>query len=726
MGKRLIRALVLLAALLLILAGSGCMESDAMREARENVELGDAAYKAGDLPKAVQAYRQATARAPGYLPARVKLARSLVAAGEYLEARKVLDFVQEQEPDSVEALEIWARALALQGRFQESEGYYSRAVSAFDDPPAALLAEYAILLSAQQRYGEALRIFERAGLSDETNKADIQLHWGVALERAERFDEARERYEQALRIAPDHPILLNNLGFLIFRREMDREQGLSLMQRAVASDPGNAVLLHNLGWSLLSAERFEEAHDILARAVFVTDPSDPVFEIRQGHLEEAKEKLQRGTAGPEMPNLVLVVVDTLRPDHLGAYGYGRPSSPHIDALASQGVVFDQAISQAPWTGASLASLLTGLFPSVHGLDVAADWASAPVSAQGTVPFRVQKALTSSLVTLAELLRRGGYTTAGFVSSLDVSSVFGMGQGFDVYDAAFQRSGSAARRAGRPAAETNRQVLRWLDQPPVEPFLLFVHYDDPRAPYAPPAGFADDFTAGYEGALTPGDTASIVERQGRPITNLSEADLDYVVGLYDGEIRYVDAQLGRLLTRLDQLTLERDLLLVLTSDHGEEFLDHGSASHGYTLYDEQLRVPLVMRWPGRLPARRIAQQVRSIDVLPTLVELTGIDSGELALQGESLVALIEGNGESAPKYAYAEAAHGGDQRAVRAASGYKLIQHTSSKATQLFNLRSDPGEQRPLEAGVEATHADLTRALEEWQQRNTALAHTLEP
>jgi len=242
----------------------------------------------------------------------------------------------------------------------------------------------------------------------------------------------------------------------------------------------------------------------------------------------------------------------------------------------------------------------------------------------------------------------------------------------------------------------------------------------------PAGFADDFTAGYEGALTPEETTSIVERQGRPITNLSEADLDYVVGLYDGEIRYVDAQAGRLLARLEQLTLDRELLVVLTSDHGEEFLDHGSASHGYTLYDEQLRVPLVMRWPGRLPARRIEQQVRSIDVLPTLLELTGIDSGELTLQGESLVPLIMGSDESAPKYAYAEAAHGGDQRAVRSASGYKLIRHASSETTELFNLRSDPGEQRPLEDGVEAAHADLMRALEEWDQHNTALAHTLEP
>jgi arylsulfatase A-like enzyme len=427
-----------------------------------------------------------------------------------------------------------------------------------------------------------------------------------------------------------------------------------------------------------------------------------------------------------MPNVLLVVVDTLRADHLGAYGYERPTSPNIDALASQGVLFSQVISQAPWTGASIASLLTGLYPSVHGFDVGVRWEPAPSSTGVMHPFRVQKTLASHQATLAEVLRRSGYTTAGFASSVEASAIFGLAQGFDVYDDAHHGVSQAARRARRVGAETNRRVFRWLDAGPVEPFFLFVHYDDPRSPYRPPPGYADDFTASYEGALTPEEVPAIVESRGQAITNLPEADLEYIVGLYDGEIRYVDTQVGRLLARLDELALSRELLVVLTSDHGEELLEHGSSSHGYTLYDEQLLVPLVMHWPGRLPVRRVEPQVRSIDVLPTILDLSGIDAGELPLQGSSLVSLIGGDSEGAPQYAYAEAVQRGGLSAVRSASGHKLILDEARGTTQLFDLRSDPAERRAVEEGAEETLEELAREFQDWKQRNTALADTLQP
>jgi arylsulfatase A-like enzyme len=325
------------------------------------------------------------------------------------------------------------------------------------------------------------------------------------------------------------------------------------------------------------------------------------------------------------------------------------------------------------------------------------------------------------MTLAEVLRRSGYSTAGFVSNVYVNSIFGFAQGFDVYDDEHDDYSRQVAKIKRRAEETTRRAFRWLEEEVEEPFFLFVHYNDPHWPYNPPAPFGAEFVSGYRGELTPADTTGVVQQQGEPVTGLSDDDLAYIVGLYDGEIQYVDRHVGRLLKRIDAGDWERDLLVVFTSDHGEEFLDHGSTSHGYTLYEEQIQVPLIFRFEGHLKPRRIQTQVRLIDILPSILAAAGIDGTELILQGQSLLPLATGNSKEGPAFAYSEAAYVGDQKAIRARSGVKLIRDFAADVTRVFDLSSDPDERRDLWDAEATSQQNLVQGLQTWVEGNRDLA-----
>jgi arylsulfatase len=432
---------------------------------------------------------------------------------------------------------------------------------------------------------------------------------------------------------------------------------------------------------------------------------------------------------------VLVLLDTVRADHLGAYGYARDTSPRLDALAAQGVVFESAISQAPWTAASIASLFTGLHPSAHGLDEGPRW--QPGAGGEGLPFTTQKILAPANRTLAERLKAAGYHTAAFVSNTYVHASFGFAQGFDVYDDEHGDYSNDVFGAKRRGAETNARVLRWLAGPPAEPFFLFLHYNDAHWPYDPPPPYGEAWTQDYRGEITPEKSGRLVERRGRPVHGLDAEDLRYLIGLYDGEIRYADDRMGEILDRIAALELRRPLVTVVTSDHGEEFLEHGSASHGYTLFEEAIRVPLVMHAPGLLAPARVRQQVRSIDVLPTLLELIGLAPGD-DVQGRSLVPLMQGRGEGWPAYAFSEAtlAHGpaGRLEAVRSGEGGKLILRSGARLDTgeaprglRFELGDDPAELRNLPAPADAAQEGaLLEALAAWRAENQAIRARREP
>jgi arylsulfatase A-like enzyme len=420
----------------------------------------------------------------------------------------------------------------------------------------------------------------------------------------------------------------------------------------------------------------------------------------------------------------MIVLDTLRADHLGSYGYPRATSPHIDGLARQGVLFESAISQAPWTAASIASLFTSLYPSVHGLNGGIRWGGKQGKQGNTLPFATQKTLPPGQLTLAEMLRRNGYRTAGFVSNVYVNSIFGFSQGFETYGDDHGDYSGDVGRAKRRASETNRQVFAWLEQEIEEPFFLFVHYNDCHWPYDPPAPFGQEWVKDYQGDLTPERTTAIVEQQGKPITGLDDDDLRYLIGLYDGEVAYTDAAVGDLLEKVRSAGLERELLTVVTADHGEEFLDHGSASHGYTLFDEQIHVPLIFHLPGRLAPRRVAAQVRSIDIMPSILDLAGVGERPDSLQGESLVALLTGKTDRGPSAAYSEATYVGEQKSLRADGKLKLIYRVEDQGTSLFDLASDPRERADVAVERPAVVTSLRGELQSWQQANEELRTTL--
>jgi arylsulfatase A-like enzyme len=305
------------------------------------------------------------------------------------------------------------------------------------------------------------------------------------------------------------------------------------------------------------------------------------------------------------PNVILIVLDAVRAGNLGCYGHFRDTSPNIDRLASRGVLFEDAVTQAPWTKASFASFLTSRYPFQHGIS---DWT-------GVLP--------DSIETLAGVLGGDGYGTVCVVNMLAMAGRFKVLKGFDTV--------SEAGRGDRGARRTTDDAIDLIDGYQ-EPFFLLVHYFDPHAPYAPPIEYADlvrrpsDPDPASVPAMEPGDLRGIP----------SSERIDRQLLLYDGCIRFADDNIGRLLAYLEEAGIRDRTIIIVTADHGEEFYEHGVSGHGANVFDYAIRVPLIIDFPGEFEGgKRISRQVRLIDIFPTVLELTGTDPGE-ALEGYSLV------------------------------------------------------------------------------------------
>jgi choline-sulfatase len=356
-----------------------------------------------------------------------------------------------------------------------------------------------------------------------------------------------------------------------------------------------------------------------------------------------------GDEGP--PNLLLLTLDTTRADRLGCYGERSGTSPHLDALASRGALFQNAIAPLALTRPSHATIMTGVLPQRHGV-----WSNGPYRLDASHP------------TLAERLESAGFSTAAVVSSFVLTRSFGLGRGFQDFDDHIPEKPD--RQPEKTAAEVVDSARGWLSGGLREPFFLWLHFFDPHAPYAPPEPWASRFA-------------------GHP---------------YEGEIAAMDAAIGEALRLLEAEGRLARTLVVVVGDHGEGLGDHGEGSHGYYLYDSTVRVPLILAGPGVRPGRVVKEGVRLVDLMPTLLDALDIEPGARTADGISFWTKLEGDAfEERPavlenrsqKHQFGWAIQSGLRF-----DGWKWIR---SPEPELYDLRDDPGETRNL-AGREPDRA----------------------
>lgn len=367
------------------------------------------------------------------------------------------------------------------------------------------------------------------------------------------------------------------------------------------------------------------------------------------------------------PNIIFIVIDALRADHLGCYGYPRPTSPVIDSLAASGALFETAITQAPWTKSSFSSFLTSLYPFQHGVE---DWAAV---------------MPDSIVTLPEVLSNHGYSTVCVINMLGMGGRFGVLRGFDEVS----ESGKTPRDA-RVATDDAIAYLRQVQGP----FFMLLHYFDVHQPYAPKRDYVD--IVNIDTDLDPFGNRGILARNKDGLPPKKAIAKTKI--LYDGCIRYVDDSLARLFGILDEVGIADNTIIIVTADHGEAFWEHGVDTHGSTVYDEVLKVPLIIAWPGRFDtSRRVTSQVRLIDLFPTLLEMAGA-SYDGHMEGVSLLPYIQGGQiDSAGRLLPSHVAYAGngqvkppEVRCLRTLD-LKVIVDPSGSEVQAYNLVEDPGE-----------------------------------
>jgi arylsulfatase A-like enzyme len=397
-------------------------------------------------------------------------------------------------------------------------------------------------------------------------------------------------------------------------------------------------------------------------------------------------------------NLLFVSFDALQASHVGCLGNGRPTTPNLDALATRSFTFRNLTSVASWTVPASMTWFTGVYPSEHRMTNKFALYAPPLKKRANL-----KDLSPGLVTLADVLRRDGYATAGFTGNAGVSAGFGYEQGFDAYVHDRDRFGGFD--------ESIPRAMEWLKTNREKKFFLFLHGYDTHGQRLPPEGldfrFVDrDYDGKYTGS-EPEQEALREEGLDKGRLALREADVRFWRAVYDEKIARADAKFGRFLAEFERLGLADNTLVVVTSDHGTEFCEHGRFDHGFTLYQEQLHVPLFIHLPGQRGGKFIDGRSSSIDVMPTLLDLLDADMPEDArrqMRGASLVPALTGG--PIPRDAFAETDYRDytHKRSLLTADGRKLVVTLETGARELYDLNADPGEMNDL-AGTRPVEAE---------------------
>jgi len=399
-------------------------------------------------------------------------------------------------------------------------------------------------------------------------------------------------------------------------------------------------------------------------------------------------------------NCLLIVLDSLHADHLGCYGEPKPTSPTIDALAARGVLFERAWSQTSWTLPSTASLMTGLYQDSHGV------------------VESKYMLGEEFRTMAEAFADAGYECLAFSQNNFASPVFGLGQGFETFASLSTEPDDRGYDDGRMLEE----IRKALSVRSSRPRFIYAHFRRPHAPYDPPQEWRDQFVdAQYEGSVT--GSQSDIEMHTDGVRLLGTEDMLHLRDLYQAGIRTVDEEVGQLLAGIEP---ERTLIILL-SDHGEAFGQHGIAGHSLNSYEELVHIPFIMAHPALISGSTVDVPVMSIDVLPTVAELMGLNVDADLLQGRSLMPELLGlQGE--PREAVFTASHIDDPGHMFGVSDgrWKYICIPSKDRRMLFDLESDPGETVDLASSHPEHIERLERCFEEWERRQVEPALHLRP
>lgn len=398
------------------------------------------------------------------------------------------------------------------------------------------------------------------------------------------------------------------------------------------------------------------------------------------------------------PDIVLISIDSLRADHLGCYGYRRQTSPVIDRIASEGVSFENAFSTTSWTLPAHGALFTGLYDSAHGV------------------VTTKQRLSEAHLTLAEVLLEEGYQTAGFYGGPYLHPAFGLDQGFETYqscmtelpdDAEDENVRKNLRKHSRRShvditgPRTVEKFSSWLGTVSEKPLFAFLHMWDVHYDYIPPEKYIEMFDPEYKGKI---DSSNFMQNdQINPF--MSKRDMEHIIALYDGEIRFTDDMIGNILGVLQSHGRLNNTLIVIFSDHGDEFFEHGGKGHQRTLYDELIKIPLIFYWPGHFPeGKTIKQQAQIVDIMPTILDLVGIPLTR-AVQGRSLVDNLSGSKMSARPTFCELLVNKPYQRVIRT-SNIKILVNERTGQWVYFDLLKDPGERRPITRMNKEVHRNL--------------------
>jgi arylsulfatase A-like enzyme len=479
----------------------------------------------------------------------------------------------------------------------------------------------------------------------------------------------------------------------------------------------------------LDLARFGGQHIMLTLGVRGREPGAiglwgaPVVRRRTAPVEAGGGALGRAPHG-----VILVWADTLRKDHLDAYGYQRATAPSMKQFASDGVLFTNSTTQATWTKVATPSVLTSLYPSTHGVTEFND------------------RLPAAATTLAEVYRAAGYATVGFASNLFTGQFTNLHQGYEEQheDGSLPNQGSS-----KTAREYVDRLVSWLEAHRDVPFFAFIHVYDPHDPFEPGRPYDTMWADPAKRDAHHQDLEAVRKVISDPLLKLfgmptraelvkakidADAYVKHDVDWYDGSIRGLDTEMGRLVERLKGLGLDDRTLVVFTADHGEEFLDHGRTFHGQSVYGELTQVPLMMRWPGALPAGRVVNDVvQTIDIMPTLLAVSGLTVPREA-QGQSLVPLLRAGEDSAsawrPRPAISEKAITNPAKGAAPAphdteafaiveGGWKLIHHTvrpdGSPEFELFDFAKDPLNLHDVAAANPEVVQRLAKLVAGWRQ-----------